>query len=94
MTLLILASIVIITIIAVTPIVILGLGELQEGQRDLIIYPKQDFINTTKLSALSETTAMPRLKVHLVVDSGRQATGWFMDFKLEKEKHLGTLGGD
>ncbi len=40
MTLLILASVVIITIINVTPIVILGLGELQDGQRDLIISPK------------------------------------------------------
>jgi hypothetical protein len=40
MTLLILASVVIITIINVTPIVILGLGELQDGQRDLIITPK------------------------------------------------------
>lgn len=40
MTLLILASVVIITIINVTPIVILGLGELQDGQRDLILTPK------------------------------------------------------
>lgn len=50
MTLLILASVVIITIINVTPIVILGLGELQDGQRDMIITPKLDYINTTKIS--------------------------------------------
>ena len=40
MTLLVFASVVIITIISVTPIIILGIGELPEGQRDIIITPK------------------------------------------------------
>jgi len=49
MCLLITASIVIITVISVSPIVILGLGELQSGQRDLIVLPKERYLNTTKV---------------------------------------------
>jgi len=55
---------------------------LQEGQRDLILYPKLDFMNTTKVSMLSQQSAMPRFKSSLIVNSGKQAQGWFMDFKL------------
>jgi hypothetical protein len=94
MTLLILASVVIITIINVTPIVILGLGELQDGQRDLIITPKEDYINATKISAISGEPAMPRVNTVLFIESGHQATGWFMDFQLENDRHLGTIGGN
>ena len=54
MTILTLASVVLITIINVTPIVILGLAELQGGQRDLILYPQQDFFNATKMQEIGQ----------------------------------------
>lgn len=94
MTLLILASVVIISIINVTPIVILGLGELQDGQRDLIINPKLDFVNVSKIAAISGQKAMPRINTGLFINNGQQANAWFMDFTLEKQMHLGTIGGD
>ena len=62
MTLLVFASVVIITIIAVTPIIILGIGELPEGQRDIIITPKLDYLNATQLSDVGKVTAMPRIE--------------------------------
>lgn len=52
MALLVFASIVIITIIAVTPIIMLAIGELQSGQRDIIIEPKLDYLNASKLTEL------------------------------------------
>lgn len=82
MTLLILSSVVIITIINVTPIVILGLGELQDGQRDLIITPKLDFINATKISLFSNQPTMPRISSVILLEDGQRASGWFFDFKL------------
>ena len=39
MCLLIFTTIVIITVISITPIIILGLGEIQAGQRDILLYP-------------------------------------------------------
>ncbi len=84
MTLLVFASIVIITIISVTPIIILGIGQLPEGQRDIIIEPRLDFINTTEISRIGEVTAMPRIRSYFAVKSEKQVTGWFMDFKLER----------
>jgi hypothetical protein len=40
MCILIFASIVIITVISITPVIILALGEIDSGQRDLILTPK------------------------------------------------------
>ena len=92
-TLLVLASVVIITIISVTPIIILGIGELPEGQRDIIIKPRLQHLNATQLSTVGGVTAMPRLAAAMLTPAGRQLDCWFMDFTLEKEKHLGTIGG-
>jgi hypothetical protein len=61
MCLLILASIVIITIISVTPIIILGLGEIQAGQRDLILTPVHNYMNVTKITDLSGHKVMARV---------------------------------
>ncbi len=49
MTLLVFACVVMITIISVTPIIILGIGELDSGQRDIIISPRLDYLNSTKI---------------------------------------------
>ena len=49
MGLLVFASIVIITIISVTPIIILGIGELPEGQRDIILKPRLNYLNATQV---------------------------------------------
>jgi hypothetical protein len=93
-TLLILSSIVIITIISVTPIVMLAIGELQSGQRDIILTPRLDYLNATKLSEVGNVSAMPRHRAYMAVNSASNVVGWFMDFKLEKQNHLGTIGGD
>lgn len=94
MTLLIFASVVIITIIAVTPIIILGIGELPEGQRDIVITPKLDYLNATQLSTVGEVTAMPRIMKYMQIEqSGKEMFGWFMDFNKERNNHLGTIGG-
>lgn len=61
MCLLVFASIIIITIISITPIIILGLGEITAGQRDLILKPMNGQLNTTKVAELSGEIAMPRL---------------------------------
>lgn len=94
MTLLVFASIVMMTIISVTPIIILGIGELPEGQRDIIIEPRLEYLNSTKLSEAGRVTALPRVKLYLGLDKGRAVTGWLMDFRSEREHHLGNIGGD
>ena len=81
MVLLVFSSIVIISIISVTPIVVLAIGELGSGQRDIIIEPKMDYLNATKISELGGVTALPRIKMPVVVDGSKQAVGWLMDFK-------------
>ena len=53
MTLLIFSTILIITVISITPIIVLGLGEINAGQRDIILYPVKDFFNATKVSELT-----------------------------------------
>ena len=53
MCLLIYTTIIIITIISITPIIILGLGEISAGQRDIILTPnsvKKSFLNNTKIA--------------------------------------------
>ena len=82
MSLLVLSSIVIITIINVTPIIILGLGELEGGQRDLIIKPTKDYLNATKISLLTGNVAMPRFNSLMIYKYTQVATVWFMDFSL------------
>ena len=62
MTLLILASVVIITILAVLPIIILGIGELGQGQRDIILTPRIDYLNATHLSEIASVPVMPRIQ--------------------------------
>jgi hypothetical protein len=93
MTLLVFASVVIITIIAVTPIIILGIGELPEGQRDIIIQPRLDYFNASKISAVGGVNTMPRYFAMMATDYGKQVSCWFMDFQLERDHHLGTIGG-
>ena len=63
MCLLIFTTIIIITIISITPIIILGLGEIAAGQRDIILYPMQDFFNATKVTELAELPVMPRVNI-------------------------------
>jgi hypothetical protein len=67
MCLLILASIVIITIISVTPIIILGLGEIQAGQRDLILTPLNSYMNSTKISDISGHQVMARVESNVLI---------------------------
>lgn len=50
MCLLVFASIIIITLISITPIIILGLGEITAGQRDVILTTNSGFLNTTKIT--------------------------------------------
>jgi hypothetical protein len=50
MCLLIYVSIIIITIISITPIIILGLGEISAGQRDVILTPNIGYLNSSKIS--------------------------------------------
>lgn len=83
MTILVFASIVMITIIAVTPIIILGIGELPEGQRDIIVEPQLDYLNATRLSEVADMPVMPRCKLYLDLN-GANISAWLMDFKLEK----------
>lgn len=35
---------------------------------------------------------MPRHMAMVAINS-KQATGWFMDFKLERQQHLGNIAG-
>ena len=93
MTLLVFASVVIITIIAVTPIIILGIGELPEGQRDIVLEPRLEYLNASKVSSIGQVVAMPRLMALLELSSGQQVTGWFMDFTKERQHRLGTIAG-
>lgn len=60
MCLLIFTSIIIITIISITPIIILGLGEITAGQRDIILRPTEDYLNCTRIVELTGEPAMPR----------------------------------
>ena len=82
MCLLIFASIVIITIISITPIIILGLGEINAGQRDVILTPREDYLNCTKVRELTQLPVMPRQQIAVKIND-REAVGWFMDFELE-----------
>lgn len=95
MCLLIFTSIIIITIISITPIIILGLGEISAGQRDLILtHNSNGYLNTTKITQLSGQVAMPRISSLILVGSNAKqqgGVGWFMDLNLEAENHLGTL---
>lgn len=79
MCLLIFTSIIIITVISITPIIILGLGEISAGQRDVILTPTQDFINCTKVAELTSLPAMPRQQISITVNDDN-AMGWFIDF--------------
>lgn len=91
MCLLIFTSIIIITIISITPIIILGLGEISAGQRDVILTPTQGgYLNATRIGELSGEVAMPRISAPVLV-GGVSGVGWFMDFGLEEQQHLGTL---
>jgi hypothetical protein len=84
------ASIIIITIISITPIIILGLGEITAGQRDVLLSSGSGTINASKVGELSGQAAMPRIS-EIVKINGASSVGWFMDLKLEREQHLGTL---
>lgn len=91
MCLLIFTSIIIITIISITPIIILGLGEITAGQRDIILTPaKMGYLNATKITELSGEVSMPRISTSVVIN-GQSGVGWFMDLKLEQDQHCGTL---
>jgi hypothetical protein len=84
MILLIFSSITIISIISVTPIVMLAIGELGSGQRDIIIHPRMNYINASKITELGGLTAMPRIQEHLMVNANVSVMGWFMDLTLER----------
>jgi hypothetical protein len=43
---------------------------------------------------VGEVTALPRIKLYFELGGDLRATGWLMDFKAEREHHLGTIGGD
>ena len=93
MCLLIFTTIVIITVISVIFIIILGLGEINAGQRDVILSssdPLDNLINTTRIAEVSGQKAMPRIRA-LITLNGAFGIGWFMDFDLEQQQHLGTL---
>lgn len=83
MCLLVFASIIIITIISITPIIILGLGEINAGQRDVLLTPLNGFLNSSKISELSGQVTMPRLSTRAIINS-QSASAWFMDLKLEQ----------
>lgn len=67
---------------------------MEGGQRDLIIKPTKNFLNATRISELTNNVAMPRFSSMMVYKNTQIATVWFMDFSLEKQQHLGTIGGD
>ena len=90
MCLLVFTTIIIFTIISITPIIILGLGEISAGQRDLILYPTGDYLNSTKVGDLSGETVMPRISVPALFD-GNFGNLWFIDFTLEDHQHLGNI---
>jgi hypothetical protein len=94
MVLLVFSSIVIISIISVTPVVMLAIGELGSGQRDIILQPRLDYINATRITEVAAMPAMPRIKTYLEIDGRANAMGWLMDFQLERDNHLGTIGGN
>lgn len=83
MCLLVFTSIIIITIISITPIIILGLGEINAGQRDVVLTPVNTvgYLNSTKISELSGQIAMPRLPTTVII-KGQSGVGWFMDLEL------------
>ena len=81
MCLLIFTSIIIITIISITPIIILGLGEITAGQRDVILTPTKDYLNCTKIAQLTALPAMPRQQLTITANE-ENAMGWFMDLQL------------
>lgn len=81
MCLLIFTSIVIITVISITPIIILGLGEISAGQRDVILYPVKDYFNASKVAELVNEPVMPRTSVPILLNNDDYSMGWFIDFQ-------------
>jgi hypothetical protein len=69
-------------------------GNFNLASGDIILTPRLDYLNATKLSEVGNVSAMPRHRAYMAVNSASNVVGWFMDFKLEKQNHLGTIGGD
>lgn len=90
--LLVFTTVVVFTLIAFNPIVILTIAETNSGQRDFIIRPKSPHLNSTKISEVSSFKSMPRVVTDLVLNESKKANGVFLDFDLEEEQHLGTFG--
>jgi hypothetical protein len=83
MCLLVFTSIIIITIISVTPIIILGFGEIAAGHRDVILTPSSGFLNASKIGELSAQATMPRISFTAKIN-GLNSVGWFMDLAVEE----------
>ncbi len=82
-SLLIFATVVIVTVLAFNPIIILNIAQIKHGQRDFILKPKTNHFNTTRISQITGMVAMPRIKAEVSVGEKR-ALGWFVDFDMEK----------
>ena len=91
--LLVFATVVVFTLIAYNPIVILTIAETNSGQRDFIVKPKSPHLNSTKIDEVSSFRPMPRVVTDLVLNESRKANGIFLDFDLEEQQNLGTFGG-
>ena len=72
----------------------LGLGELSSGQRDIILTPQMSYLNASKISEMGGVTTLPRMVQSMVINGSIWSDGWLMDFRGERENHLGTIGGD
>jgi hypothetical protein len=93
LTLLTLATVLILTLIALMPVLVLALAEQNEGQRDFILAPQGNYANCSTVAVRTGVQPMPRFLAKVKM-SGETAHARFLDFKLEREQHLGNLGGD
>lgn len=92
-TLLTLATVLILTVLALMPVVVLALGEQNEGQRDFVLAPQGKYMNCSTIAGRTGMQPMPRYLTKLQVN-GETAHARLMDFRLEREQHLGYVGGD
>ncbi len=78
------ATVVVFTLIAFNPIVVLAIAETDSGQRDFVLKPKAAFLNATKVAELSSFRPMPRIVTDFVLNQSKAAKGVLMDFVLEE----------
>lgn len=93
-SLLVFTTVIVSTILAFNPIILLNIAQLDTGHRDFIIKTNASCFNATKVAQLTSLSPMPRVKSRMILDNGKTAVGWFMDFHKETELGLGFINAE